>query len=270
MDYTTDWEIRSMRYGENFEPRSMLPLLSSNLIAAVKISNFYGPEDLAIIDKNINRQDIAWYVNSENKQGRIGLSATEYHAKENGRDLYFSLAPKATAAREKMFSGVSDPVQKIIDLFSSEYQIGIAQEPGADGARYFSGLIRAMGAKSTLHFDYAPVQLPGWEVSKSEEQFGLVLYLQMPDTGGELSIYNHPWVPADEIHNKDILEKGPNGFDPGFLKDERPTQVSPASGDLIIFRTRNFHQIDEIASGQIRLSFNTFMTLNDDALSLWS
>lgn len=270
MQYANDWEIKTMEHGDVFEARKMLPLLSANQIAAIKISNFYSQADLAFIDNNIDRRDIAWYANSENKQGRIGISATEYHSKENGKALYFSLVAKATTAREKMFHGVQDPIQKIVDMFSADYKISMALEPSMNEAPYFSGLIRAMGAKSTLHFDHAPVQLPGWKVSESEEQFSLVLYLQMPDVGGELNIYNHPWVPEDEVYNKDILEKGPNGFDPIFLESEEPTKVPPASGDLIIFRTRNFHQIDSIGSGQIRLSFNSFMTLNGDELSLWS
>ncbi len=270
MQYNNDWEIKTTAYGENFEPRKMLPLLSSNQIAAVKVTNFYHPVELAVIDKNIDRQSIAWYVNSENKQGRIGISATEYHSKENGKALYFSRVAEATATLEKIFHGVPDPIQKIIGTFSADYKITIAQEPSMNQAQYFTGLIRAMGAKSTLHFDYAPVQLPGWKVAESEEQFGLVLYLQMPNAGGELNIYNHPWVSEDEVYNKDILEKGPNGFDPTFLENEKPTRVFPASGDLIIFRTRNFHQIDSIRSSQIRLTFNSFMTLKDDTLSLWS
>lgn len=259
-----------MAYGEALEPRRMLSLLSTNQIAAVKVSNFYSAADLKIIDTNIDKDGIAWYPHAEHKQGRIGLSATEYQAKKDGKVLYFSRVPEATAAREKMFYGVSDPIQKIIDMFSPDYKVAIAQEPAMNNAPYFSGLIRAMGAKSTLHFDHAPVQLPRWGVSQGEEQFGLVLYLQMPDTGGELNIYNHPWTPEDEVHNKDTVEKGPHGFDPTFLEKEQPTRITPSSGDLIIFRTRNFHQIDSIKHGQIRLSFNSFLTLQDGALSLWS
>lgn len=270
MEYAHDWEIKNVAADDALQAPTLLPLLAANKIAAIKVSNFYSPEELALIETNIDSKDVAWYPHADQKQGRIGISATEYHSKKDGKALYFSRVDEATTVREKMFVGVSNPIEKIINMFSPEYKIGIAKESSMNNVPYFAGLIRAMGAQSTLHFDYAPVQLPGWDVSESEEQFGLVIYLQMPKVGGALNIYNHPWVPADEVHNKDRIEKGPEGFDPTFLKDEKPTQVSPTSGDLIIFRTRNFHQVDAIGSDRIRFSLNVFMTLKGDTLCLWS
>lgn len=270
MQYENNWEIKTLEYGLDFDAQELLDMLSSNRIAAIRISNFLNQDELNTTLGHINKRDISWYLNSENKQGRIGVSATEYHSKPDGKALYFSRVPECSHKRESIFSTTSDPIRKIIALFSKNYEVSIANEPSMGNIPYFSGLIRAMGAKSTLHFDYAPNQLPGWSVSESEEQFGLVLYLQMPTKGGELMIYDHPWLAEDEIHNKDILEKGPNGFDPAFLKNEKPTKISPLAGDLIIFRTRNFHQIEEIESGQCRLTFNSFMTLKKGALSLWS
>lgn len=269
MQYANDWEIKTIDSHENLEAHALLPLLATNRIAAIRISNFFTRKELDTAVKNINQRDISWYQNSEHRQGRIGISATEYHSKTNGKLLYFVLAPKCSRIREDMFSGASDPIQKIIGVFSKSYKVSVAHEPDDEGV-YFAGLIRAMGAKSTLHFDYAPHQLPGWGVSESEEQFALVLYLQMPADGGGLLIYNRPWVSEDDIHNEDIFEKGPNGFNPTFLESERPTRISPVTGDLIIFRSRNFHQVEGIDSDQIRLTFNSFLTLKNDVLSLWS
>ena len=127
-----------------------------------------------------------------------------------------------------------------------------------------------MGAKSTLHFDYAPKQLPGWSVANADEQFGLVLYLQMPAKGGELNIFNHPWAPEDERHNHDHIEKGTYGFTEGFLGNTPCATVLPSEGDLVVFRTRNFHQVDEIKSDKPRLGLTTFMSQQDRTLSLWS
>lgn len=270
MEYDNNWEIRTIESDKKLDTDELLPLLSANKIAALKIPNFLSTQDLDIVVKNINKQDVSWYTNAEHKQGRIGISATEYYSKQNGKDLYFSLVPECSRVRESLFSGALDPIQKIIEVFSKDRGVSIAHEPSVGGTSYFSGLIRAMGAKSTLHFDYAPHQLPGWEVAESEEQFGLVLYLQMPSSGGELIVYNHPWKLEDDVYNEDILEKGPKGFNPEFLQSEKPTRISPIAGDLIIFRTRNFHQIEEIAQGQKRLTFNTFLSLKKEALYLWS
>ncbi len=264
------WEVKTLESDAGSEIRSLIPLLANNRIAAIRVSSFFTKEELDIIVKNIEQQNIAWYANKEYEQGRIGISTTEYHHKENGKGLYFKLTHESTKVRDEIFDGTSNPINKIIRLFSQSYSVSVASESSMGGASYFAGLIRAMGAKSTLHYDYAPNQLTGWDVSKSEEQFGLVLYLQMPPKGGELIIYNHPWTSEDEIHNKDIGQKGTYGFDPIFLKDEVSTKICPVAGDLIVFRTRNFHQVEEIDSDKPRLTLVSFMTLKDDLLSLWS
>jgi hypothetical protein len=265
-----NWEVRALESGAEAEVGLLLPLLATNRIAAIRIPNFFTKEDLDNCTRNIGQKNISWYANKEFKQGRIGISTTEYHYKENGKKLYFELAPQASAVRDEIFHGMTNPIEKIIKLLSVRYKTSIATESSMNHAPYFAGLIRAMGAKSTLHFDYAPNQLPGWDVSNSEEQFGLVLYLQMPPTGGELLIYNHPWSSDDEIYNKDVGQKGTYGFDPVFLRDEVPAKVSPVAGDLIIFRTRNFHQIEEIDSDKPRLTLVSFITLKEGSLSLWS
>ncbi len=267
---TKNWGVRTLTSDIESEIGSLLPLLARNSIAAIRLPGFLTQEELDGCVKNIGQKNIAWYANKEYQQGRIGISTTEYHHKQNGKSLYFELAPQASAVRDEIFHGMTNPIEKIIKLLSTSYKTSIATESSMDDAPYFAGLIRAMGAKSTLHFDYAPNQLPGWDVSKSEEQFGLVLYLQMPAEGGELMIYNRPWSPADDLHNKDVGQKGTYGFDPVFLRDEIPVKVSPVAGDLIIFRTRNFHQVEKIDSDKPRLTLVSFITLQGGSLSLWS
>lgn len=270
MQCANEWETKTVEYGENFEAHTLLPLIAKNQIPAVRISNFFSQKERDYVVQNINLRDIFWYRNSEHRQGRIGISATEYHSKPNGKAMYFGLASESSRNRDDIFSDAPNPIQRIVDLFSKSYEVSVAREPSLDGAAYFSGLIRAMGAKSTLHFDYAPHQLPGWWVSESEEQFALVLYLQMPTDGGELLIYNHPWILKDDVYNEDKFEKGPYGFNPTFLVNERPTKIAPVAGDLIIFRSRNFHQVEKIDPRQYRLTFNSFLSLKDETLFLWS
>jgi len=272
MKHINNWEIKNIDYSEKINIGTLLPMLADNQIAAVKISNFYTKEELYTIVNKINKQSIFWYPESDNTQGRIGLSAAEYCSTLERKALYFEQVAESSRIRDDFFSDTINPIQKINELFSGSHQVAVAREPNVGDAPYFFGLIRAMGAKSTLHFDFAPHQLPGWRVSESTEQFGLVLYLQMPVAGGELLVYNHPWKIEDDVYNQDKIKKGPYGFDPAFIADEIPARITPVAGDLVIFRTRNFHQIDENSPGlnQYRLTFNTFLALKDKALLLWS
>jgi len=265
------WGIRRLTPDNSAEACDLLPALASNEIAAIQIAQFLNRQDLDIVIKNMSKQEIAWYENKEFQQGRIGINATGFGYEADGKKRYFDLTPQAAKSRDEIFKGASNPIDKIITFFSSNgFNASVATEPKMQNAQYFAGLVRAMGAKSTLHFDYAPNQLPGWSVSDADEQYGLVLYLQMPTEGGELTVYNRPWQPEDELHNNDIGQKGTYGFTEDFLESVPHATILPAAGDLIVFKSRNFHQVGAINSDKPRLGLTTFMSLKDRSLSLWS
>lgn len=264
------WSTVELGPNSSAEACALLPELARNDIAAIKIGHFLCDKELATIKANMEDKTIVWYANKTNQQGRIGINATGFSHLPGGKKKYFDATPAAEDDRDEIFEGTRSPVNKILELFSHGFDTQIATEPELAGARYFAGLIRAMGAKSTLHFDYAPKQLPGWSVADADEQFGLVLYLQMSVSGGALNIYDHPWTPKDERYNNDHVEKGTFGFTEGFLGDTPHTSVIPSEGDLVVFRPRNFHQVDEIQSDKPRLGLTTFMSQQDNSLSLWS
>lgn len=265
------WRVEHLTPFDSRAATELLPVLASNEIAAIQIHQFLDRQDLDIVIGNMGKQDIQWYENKEFQQGRIGINATGFGYDADGKQRYFGLTPEATKSRDEIFKGASNPIDKIITFFSSNgYNASVATEPEMQNAQYFTGLVRAMGAKSTLHFDYAPNQLPGWSVSDADEQYGLVLYLQMPTEGGALTVYNRPWQPEDELHNNDIGQKGTYGFTEDFLESVPHTTILPAAGDLIVFKSRNFHQVEAITSDKPRLGLTTFMSLKDRSLSLWS
>lgn len=269
-DREIQWNAVELGPDNSVEACALLPELARNEIAAIKIGHFLVEQELAVIQTNMQDRTISWYANKTNQQGRIGINATGFSHLPDGKKKYFDATPAAEEDRDAIFEGTHSPINKIVEFFSHGFDTKIATEPELAQARYFTGLIRAMGAKSTLHFDYAPKQLPGWSVANADEQFGLVLYLQMPAKGGELNIYDHPWTPEDECHNNDHVEKGTFGFDEDFLGDTQYASVLPSEGDLVVFKTRNFHQVDEIRSDKPRLGLTTFMSRQADALALWS
>jgi len=244
--------------------------LAANAIAAVRIPGIYANEEVDTIVGNIDQQGVSWYPNFENKQGRIGICATEYVSKVDGKEAYFNLEAQASDVRNKIFPGQLDPIKKMIDTFSPGFETSIAQEPSLHNAKYFTGLIRAMAQESTTHFDYAAYQLPGWKVAEAQSQFAVITYLQMPDSGGGLTVYNRPWKPEDDEFNKDTVEKGPNGFQRDFLDGEESVTLMPTVGEMIVIHSRNFHKVEGIVSKVARYSINSFMSLSDNKLLLWN
>ncbi|MDP3982980.1 MAG: 2OG-Fe(II) oxygenase [bacterium] len=265
-----DWKVIDVDGVTSFDAGKIIPLLASNKLAAVRIANFYSKNELDSIVQNIKKQGILWYPNFEFKQGRIGICATEYHSKINGKLAYFTLEPENSKIRNEIFTGILEPVNRMINIFSNSYKTSVAKEPNIENAQYFTGLIRAMQHESTTHFDYAPHQLPGWWIAGSETQFAVVVYLQLPESGGGLTIYERQWKAGDDIYNKDAHEKGPKGFEDTFLKDLNLVKIYPKEGDMIIFNSRHFHKVEGIDSERIRLSINSFMSLRDGELYFWN
>lgn len=265
------WEVVTTSDQNQFDVNQIVRDLADGNIAAVRIPGIYASDEIDLVVSNIEKQGVQWYPNFEFKQGRIGICATEYTSKINGKEAYFILEPEFSRIRDTIFPGDLSPVKKMTDVLSqNNMEVELATEPSLNGARYFTGLVRAMLYKSTTHFDFAPKQLPGWWVAEAEAQFAVVTYLQLPGSGGALTVYNRQWQDADESYNKDIKEKGPQGFDGDFLKGIESVTVTPNPGEMIIFNSRNFHEVAAIESDKTRFSINSFMVLKDGKLHLWN
>lgn len=272
MKYLSDWQIKTLVYKKDFIDLESLEDLANNKVGAIKISNLYSPNELEQILSGISSNDICWYPDAEGKQGRIGLSVTEYCSKIGGKLDYFNNVIDAVNKRKDIFSKVLNPIDKIMGAFSQKLNPQIALEQGMDNCPYFSGLMRIMGVESTLHYDYAPNQVNDWWISDLDEQFGAILYLQMPLSGGGLKIYNHPWVIEDEKFNNDKIEKGPFGFDSSFLENETSINVMPSAGDLIVFRTKNFHEVEKMVldENKYRITVGSFIALKDNQIYFYN
>lgn len=266
------WSAETLPSAGGRTIRDSIQEIAEGSLAAVRIPNVYNDDERAVILDNILSEGINWYPNFENKQGRIGICATEYFSKEDGKKLYFASEPEASAKKDRIFPGDLEPIGRMANIFAGEFDTSVAREPSEKNAKYFTGLIRAMNQQSTTHFDFAPRQLPGWHVGKvTDTQFAVVIYLQPAESGGELTIYNRRWQQEDDEHDNDVEEKGPLGFDGTFLDGEESLTISPAVGETIIFSPRNFHRVEKIGSSAIRLSINSFMSLTaDDKLLLWN
>lgn len=264
------WEVVTITDRSTFDVNRVVRMLADGDIAAVRIPGVYASEEIDVVVSNIQKQGVHWYPNFEFKQGRIGICATEYTSKINGKEAYFILEPESSRIRDAMFPGDLSPVKRMVDVLSQNMEVGLATEPSMNGAQYFTGLVRAMLYKSTTHFDYAPKQLPGWWVAGAEAQFAVVTYLQLPGAGGELTVYNRQWQEEDESYNHDVKEKGPRGFDSDFLNGVESVTIAPNPGEMIIFNSRNFHEVAGIESEKTRFSINSFMVLKDGGLHLWN
>lgn len=148
------WRVETITGQDGHETREALFELAKNDLAAVSIPGIYSQQEVAVIVDNIVEQGVMWYPNFESRQGRIGICATEYFSKPEGKEQYFSLVAEHAAIRNRIFPGTLEPTEKMIEIFSRALDTSVAEEPSLGNADYFTGLIRAMAQESTTHFDF--------------------------------------------------------------------------------------------------------------------
>jgi len=130
--------------------------------------------------------------------------------------------------------------------------------------KMFVGIGRVMRADGSVnselqpHFDSLPP-----DFFPLDGQFSANVYLKVPESGGELEVWNVPPIPANEIvdsdPNKDWRKELPNSI-----------KIKPNVGDLIMINTRRAHAIRRFDEG-IRVTIQCFIGYKKDKpLYLWN
>ena len=173
--------------------------------AVVVVRGFYALEDCREVVARIERDreglvTIKEYrtADGEKLQFRyIGPGLGQY-AKD--REGFFRESRLADAKFERLYDGLPDPrkmVRETIGRLLPGRQVIVAHE---DGVHYGDAVIRNMmeGDPSALHRDSAMTYFKGWMVSQFPTQFSSLVCFQMPESGGELSVFKQRWTPEDD------------------------------------------------------------------------
>jgi hypothetical protein len=133
----------------------------------------------------------------------------------------------------------------------------------------FIGLSRMVNAGTTFlaHHDIFSEDAPGKpEATSLKAQFGANVYLQMPETGGALLMWDREIPPAE--FNK--LRGDEYGL-PVEALGEPDLVVRPEPGDLLIFNSRKMHAVSP-GAGKSRLSVSCFVGYRGQGqpLACWS
>ncbi|KAB8029213.1 2OG-Fe(II) oxygenase [Fluviispira multicolorata] len=151
------------------------------------------------------------------------------------------------------------PIDKL-RLELDEQFIHGANVANFQGKKMLAGIARI--AKENLsylsaeqpHFDALPEKY-----CKLDEQFAANIYLKIPDSGGELEIWDVPACNPLAAIPDDWRAHLPNSI-----------KISPTIGDLIIFNSRKPHAISSFR-GEARISLQTFIGYKKNhALQIWN
>lgn len=243
-----------------------LELLVHNQIPAIRIPAFASLEECQSLVEAIRKNGFQFYENTQPPIGRIGITQYEFRDQcSEGKPLYFEAAKAAIEARKRICNLSFDPLERLIEQLSSvaSLPVGIAQED--QGETYFAGLIRQINRSALIHADFACFDAPDWNIGRIASQLSWNLFIYTPESGGECIVHNRQWG----LHHERQRLPNSYGYDPLVVKDVESHSITPKIGDLVIFNSRNFHEVKP-AEGD-RLTMSSFIGyLKDKKYVLWS
>ncbi|BAY78302.1 hypothetical protein NIES25_47730 [Nostoc linckia NIES-25] len=230
---TTQWQTLNdceMNY-DNFQA------LLRNEIPSIRISQFASINECHKLALAIERIGFDFYKNVEPPIGRIGITQFEY--RNRYKSGYFDAVKKATENYNQITCLSFDPLKRLTTILrqnvSNKVQVAYENE---DYGRYFAGLMRQINI-ALLHIDFAGLDAPDWTIGNVTSQLVWNVYIKAPSQGGICKVYNRQWQPEDEKYKI----SGSYGYDSSLIVNSEVKHNIPITGDLVIFNSRNFHEV---------------------------
>lgn len=216
---------------ENFQA------LLRNDIPSIRISQFASSEECNKLALAIEKVGFDFYKKVEPPIGRIGI--TQFEHRNRDKLIYFDAVKKAKTTYNQVASFSFDPLKRLATILRQNIsnQVKIAYEKEAC-EYYFAGLIRQINI-ALLHIDFAQLDAPNWEIGNITSQLVWNLYVKAPSQGGICKVYNRQWQPEDEKYKT----PGSYGYDSFLVANSEVKHNIPLIGDLVIFNSRNFHEV---------------------------
>lgn len=244
-----------------------LRLLLDNKIPAIRIKGFASPAECKAFVTSVKAGKIKYY-NVQKKIGYIGMAQYEYRWDRPKSD-YFEDVKTADAELAEVTGRSFDPVERLIAAIKAVYPHGVGpgEEPGH--GKYFAGIIRIASEGVDLHADFAPFNTLDYSIRHIDSQLGWNFFAEQPLSGGITTIHNAPWTPA--LVSGEIPQS--YGLPREIVQGARSFDYAPTAGDVVIFNTRNPHEIGAgvAAPGVDRVSIGSFMgRMPDKSLAMWA
>jgi hypothetical protein len=207
------------------------------------------------------------YYNVSDRIGFIGLAQFQYRWSKT-KEEFLADVPKARADVEAVFSESFDPLARLMDRLRAvwPHPVDFARE---EGRPYFAGIIRSTSDKIDLHVDWAPINSPGYAIADIDGQVGWNFFAEELESGGQTTVHNKPWNP--DVSGTEIPKS--YGLDRSLVQDAPSIRYRPTAGDVVIFNTRNPHEIapGTAKPGGSRVSIGSFVgRMPDGSLALWA
>jgi hypothetical protein len=245
---------------------ALLKLIEQEALV-LRIPGFIAEEACRSISKGLKSKGFSDYLNAPSV-GRIGMSYFETGRKQEIIDHYFSTALENINILREACNPYPCPIDTLRCVLDEVWPAGCNLQT-LSGKKMFIGLSRCMQPSIPLlaHHDMFGRHAPGTpEAVSLRSQFGLNVYVDVPEVGGELAMWK------EEMSDDAFLERrGENYGIPLEMLPAPDFKVKPANGDLIIFNARKIHAVMP-GFGADRITLSGFLGYRgrQERLSVWS
>lgn len=253
---------------DNLTAESITKLLEDPSCLALKISGFY-PKDIAQkLATTIEQANALYGYSFAPDVLKSSLTFSETDSEELRRTYFDNAIPQIECTR-RFFYPYYTPIDLLRLKLQEEYPDG-AELMTLDGRKMFSGLLRAFhpGVGAEPHQDVLYWDSDYHPNAMLDNQLAANIYLNTPNEGGELELWNHKCQSKQEYNNL----KNPNsyGLDQAKLGSSE-LLISPEPGDLILFESNRVHAVRP-GKGSLRVTMSTFIgyNRNNQPLKFWS
>lgn len=250
----------------NFNKKNLNLLLDNN-IDYIVVKNFVGKDLCLSLCERLLNDDVKGYTNAPSI-GRIGMAFYEAENKKELLEEYFASTDNNIQILRNRCYPFAYPIDILRCRLDEIWDAGSMIE-SIMGKKMFVGLARVVKPEITFlaHHDIFEKDAPESFRAKSLlSQIACNVYLQMPNSGGELMLWEKELSPTDF----DNMRGDSYGISVERLG--KPTHiVRPEIGDLILFNSRKMHAISPGDSCS-RFSLSCFIGYrgNHQSLSVWS
>ena len=241
--------------------------------SAVVIKKFYPIAHCQEICRRINSDSanlvtVKEYSNSEGSKVSLRYIGPGLGQYVSDQVTYFKETKSAYAKFDKLYKDLPDPRKMVRDEIGKllpDKKIVIAKEKDQQCS---DAVVRIMvdGDMSALHRDSAMNYFKGWQISSYPTQFSALVCFQMPESGGELTVYKKRWQPQDDL----AKEEGVTGYPNSLVSDAESCTITPEQGDLYIFHPEIYHDINSMQGQRQRITQGIFFatsTKDEQAVS---
>lgn len=240
--------------------------LATQKCSVLHVKSFVDEQTCQHITSGVDDLGYKSYTNVPHVK-RIGMSFYETESKDEMLNLYFQSSTKSMEDLRSACSPVMSPLDTLRCKLDEIWNPG-ANLQTLNGKKMFVGLSRVVepGTEFLAHHDIFQQDAPNEPDAISvKSQFAANIYIQTPNKGGELLMWNVNMEPKifDELRKDDGLKVD--------TLSEPDITVKPEAGDLLIFDSRKLHAVaPPIDKPRLALSFFIAYRGDNAPLTFWS